>query len=261
MTKMSFIEKLNSLRANRKGDENAFLNLISSLYTERMFVYVLLAQKLSENWTKTIISHYIVSLVTCWETFFRDVFVFLLKRNPSIASEHAQNARVRKALGRAPGSEPDQTEYIASLFNFQNLESLLDAFGPFFGEDGSLDLPTNEHVLVNSKRYGWSMFSLPAIFPDWKENLDFILQERHRIIHDANHSCTVSRKDIRELEAVLFFYLQLFGILVSGRFELPWIKLDITTSVLSITFGTNSDWRNIVITFDDLLSDDWETLA
>ena len=214
MAKKSFIDKLNSLRANRKGEENVFANLVGSLYTERMFVHILLSQKLPEIWTRTIISNYVVSLVTCWETFFRDVFIFVLKRNPRIADELAQNAHVRKVLGRAPASQPDQAEYVASLFNFQNLDSLLEAFGPVLGEHGNLDIPTSEEVSVSSKRHGWAIFSLPTLFPGWKEDLDFILQERHRIIHDANHVCTISRKEIPGLESVLFSYLQLFGIFV-----------------------------------------------
>jgi len=261
LARKSFIDKLSSLRANRNGDENAFLNLTSNLYTERMFVRILISQKLPEIWTRTIISHYLVSLVTCWETFFRDVFVFLLKRNPNIADELAQNPNVKRVLGHAPTTQLDQEEYIASVFNFQNLDSLLDAFGPILGEHKSLDVPTNEEVFVNSKRDGWARFSLPALFPEWKLNLDFILQERHRIIHDANHSCTVSRKDIQHLESVLFFYLQLFGIFVSNRFHLPWIKLDVSTSYLNLISSIDDNSKNIVLTFDDLLSDEWETLA
>ncbi len=259
MARKPFIEKLNSLRANRNGDENVFLNFTSSLYTERMFVRIVIAEKLPEVWTKTIISHYIVSLVTCWETFFRDIFVFLLKRNPALAAQLAQNARVRKVLGRSPASEADQAEYIAGVFNFQNIDSLSEAFAPILGGHRGLDLPTREHVFVNSKARGWVKFSLPALFPEWKANLDFILQERHRIIHDANHSCTVTRRDIRQLESVLFFYLQLFGSFVSVRFDLPWIKLDVTTSYLRVAPGAKSNWRSIVITFDDLLAENWET--
>lgn len=260
MAKQTFIDKLISRRASRKGDENAFLNLVSNLYTERMLVRVLVSQKLPEIWTKLIISHYLVSLVTCWETFFRDVFVFLLNRNPGIADKFVHNTRVKKVLGRAPTTHPDQVEYIASIFNFQNLDSLLAAFGPILGEHETLDLPTKEDVFLHSKRKGWVIFNFPALFPEWKRDLDFILQERHRIIHDANHPCTVSRKDIQQLESVLFFYLQLFGILVSNRFHLPWIRLDIRTLALNLTSSMDEHLKNIVITFDDLIADDWVTL-
>ena len=260
MSKQTFIEKLTSRRANRKGEENVFLNLTSSLYRERKFVHILVSQRLSEIWTAKIISQYIVFLVTCWETFFRDVFVFLLKRYPNLADELKQNAKVKKILGHAPVNLLDQEEYIASIFNFQNLESLQDAFAPILGIHGNLELPAKENVFIHVKQKGWLPFDFLALFPNWIGDLDFTLQERHRIIHDANHSCTVSRKDIQRIESVLFFYLQLFGIFVSNRFQLPWIKFDITISYLKVVAATDHNLKDILISFDDLLSDDWEVL-
>ena len=229
MSNQTFIEKLISRRANRKGEENAFLNLTSNIYRERKYVHILISQKLPEVWTSMIISHYIVSLVTCWETFYRDIFVFLLKRHPDIVDKLKQNTKVNKVLGHAPINLPEQEEYIASIFNFQNLESLQEAFAPILGVKGNLELPTKEDIFVHAKGKGWLPFNLSALFPKWTNDLDFILQERHRIIHDANHSSTVSRTDIARIESVVFFYLQLFGIFVSNRFKLPWMKMDIRT--------------------------------
>jgi len=225
---------------------------------QRRFVNILLSQKFDEAWTSTIISHYIVSLVTCWETFFRDVFVFLLKRHPNISKKVKSSNKVKKILGRFAVKKVDQEEYIASIFNFQNLKSLRNAFAPILGSAENIDKPTKQTAFMYIKNKGWFEFNLPKMFPKWTNDLDFILQERHRIIHDANHSTNVTRKDIQRIETVLFFYLQLFGIYISNRFQLPWIKLNTRISALELAAKTKIDVKNVVLTFDDLLSNEWE---
>jgi hypothetical protein len=221
LPKDPIMQKLISLRANRKGEENAFVNLIGNLYRHRKFVHDMISEKLSESQMDMVISRYVVSLVTCWETFFRDVFVFLLKRHPSISDRLRLNKKVQRSLRRAPDDPAVEEEFIANIFNFQNLDSLRDAFAPILGTIGKLELPARQDAFIHVKGKGWLPFSLSNLFPKWKDDLNFILQERHRIIHDANHSGTISRKDIQRIESVLFFYLQLFGIFVSNRFQLP----------------------------------------
>lgn len=260
MSNQSFIDKLATRQANRKGGENAFLNLFNNFYNERRFIHVLITQNLSNGWTSTIISHYIVFLVICWETFFRDVFVFLLKQHPSLKNELQRNARVRKAMGRTKASTLDVDEYIADMFNFQNLESLQDAFAPALGIHNGLELPTEQLTFMNVREKGWLPFDFSSLFPTWNADLDFILQERHRIIHDANHRCTVSSSDIQRIECVLFYYLQLFGIFASDRFQLPWIKFNVKVSYLEVVTISNEYYKNILISFNDLLSDDWEVM-
>jgi hypothetical protein len=183
-----------------------------------------------------------------------------MKRHPRLAKDFGANPKVKKLLGRRSVNPLDQEEYLASMFNFQSLESLLEAFAPILGIRGNLDVPTNEEVYIHVKDKGWLPFNFATLFPNWDHDLDFILQERHHIIHDANHSCSVSKTDIRRIELVVFFYLQLFGAFVSNRFQLPWIKIDTETSYLKLYTTMNEHLKNVLISFDDLLSDDWELL-
>jgi hypothetical protein len=260
LARPKLIDKLSALQTSREGEENACFNLVRNVSKQRAFLHELISVNKHTSWTSQIISSYIVSLVSCWETFFRDVFVFLLKRNQTFSDALKKSKTVGKVLGHLPKGIVDQEEYIAHIFNFQNLHDIEDAFSLILGPNSGLRPPAEQDTLCFVSNKGWAQFSLSKLFPDWASDLDFILQERHRIIHDANYLSVVSNKYIQRIETELFFYLQLFGIFVSNNYQLPWVKLNTDIMAMQLVTSTAENCKAIVLTLDDLLSNDWEVM-
>ena len=68
---------------------------------------------------------YVCSLVTCWETFFRDLVIFICNHDKDIhdriVSEHVGDIPLGLTIG----------EFYVRKYNFQNLEQIRQAFDVF----------------------------------------------------------------------------------------------------------------------------------
>ena len=74
-----FMLTITSNLLNNLGDRNNFIHKELDYYKENK-------KKLDTN-LKIATGLYICSLITCWETFFRDLFIFLCDTDPIIKSE------------------------------------------------------------------------------------------------------------------------------------------------------------------------------
>jgi len=197
--------------------------------------------------------------VSIWETLFRDIFVYVIKKNPDcLDAFKKQKSKLTRNLNLIPPELAE--EFVAYLFNFQNQDSIEEVLVVLLGNQDGLKQLVQQSPLIAVRNKGITVFEMNKLFPNWRSDIDFLLAERHKIIHDANHRCSVKRKEIARLETELFLYQQLFGILFSTKYQLPWIKVDVGTKAFEITPETNEKKREVVLTIDDLLADDYETI-
>ena len=259
MKKLHLVEKLHRLSLNRKKEEEAFLNFISNTYRYRDFVRQFIADARWNEQIEIIISQYIVSLVSIWETFFRDIFVFVVKKNPNLVDE-IKKRKPKKIKGLVAVPPQLIEEFVATIFNFQNLDSIQEALAVVLGDKNVPKRIAEEKALIAVPRKGVTSIKLDQLFPDWRNDIDRIIAERHRIIHDANHRCIVTRKEISRWETELFLYLQLLGLFISRKFQLPWIKFNTEIIAFEVSPETSAKKKAMLLTIDDLLSNDYELL-
>jgi hypothetical protein len=257
--KPQLIEKLQSLSRNRGDGKGVFLNFISNSYRMRQYISCLISDRKNNQAIDIIISQHIISLVSIWETLFRDIFIYVVKKNPNcIEKLKIQKPKLKRNLNSIPIELAE--EFVAYLFNFQNQDSIEEALAVLLGNTNGLKQLVQQRTLIIIRHKGIASFEMDKQFPTWHNDIDFLLAERHKIIHDANHRCSVTRKEIAALETELFFYQQLLGILFSTKHKLPWIKINIDKVVFEVTSEIDERKRGVLLTINDLLADDYETV-
>ncbi|GAA3971425.1 hypothetical protein GCM10022246_24870 [Pedobacter ginsengiterrae] len=182
-------------RNSRKNSDNDFMatitfNLLENLSKRNNFIHKQIAhyKELDKQFDQDFgisAGFYICSLITCWETFFRDLFIFICDFDPSI------NQILRKEIDGESLGKLTVGEYFAAKYNFQNLEQMRKALDKIYRrQTASISdyFPTEIFQNVAMTR--------PSIIFFWiserrlQEKIEDVLATafniRHRLTHDAN---------------------------------------------------------------------------
>lgn len=81
---------------------------------------------------KTAYRQYFVFLISCWETYFRDVFVFVHSVDESRITTLLSKMRTETSINI--NTEINLSELLSKSFNFQNLNDLEEAYNGMWGE-------------------------------------------------------------------------------------------------------------------------------
>ena len=168
-----------------------------------------------------VCSYYYVALVGVWETFFRDLFVFLHTTDVELFERLLERVD-GKHRGQSVSIEEfdfDLCELVSKSFNFQNLDDINEAFGEFF-PDGIIEsacLSAIGPVYVDFEYC--DAICIDHTFPNWRELLGFVFRERHHIIHNSNYRFKLPPEPGKN-EAIMFLVPQIVGLIVANRFSL-----------------------------------------
>ena len=131
------LEEIKEYRKTRNvSADNEFMitittNLLKSISVRSNHMHLLLKsykeqkRKIDSN-LEIAIGTYICSLVTCWETFFRDLFIFISNNDNTICKKLCAEVSETIPLGLTIG------EFYARKYNFQNLNNTREAFDYIF---------------------------------------------------------------------------------------------------------------------------------
>ena len=147
-------------------------------------------------------------LVSCFETFLKDMFVAFVNTNDDCRARVLSDKNNRKVemadLAKILSGDLSLGRYMASNFTFQNLESAGTAYQRF------LNIPL--HEVLNRRR------KIDGRIRRFREVFDEILETRHKIIHDAYLDLYLDREVLEFYVAVLErFVADLLGFLRSER--------------------------------------------
>lgn len=95
------------------------LNFLQNIYDNSILMHSIIA---NENNTKTLVTiesrQYSVFLVSCWETFFRDIFVYVYSIDKKSLSKLVNKFKPFKKNDSR--NEIELAELLSESFNFQN---------------------------------------------------------------------------------------------------------------------------------------------
>lgn len=213
------IQQLKGSREN--AIDEYYLSFIVNIYKEMSFrdYFTKQTDDIKENQAlyETAISYSIISLVSCWETFFRDVFVFIINSNENIKSMLLQNEDTEK---QSKLVEFDAVaDYFSKLYNFQRINEIKEAFYKVLNEIdifltvGDFIIPYIEDGIVYK-------FSLNHSFQKWLELVEYIFEERHKIVHDANYNTDIKINDLEKAENAFLYFPQIFSIWLNLKFSI-----------------------------------------
>jgi len=199
------VQEINDLKSSREIIEDFLYNFVSNSARYVIFMHDILAKKHSEDYLNVPISQYIVSLVTCWETYFRDMFVFLSKADEQFLNDVISMNNIVVKEHEFIREDFSLAEFISKFFNFQNLNNTEKAFRPLFeGESFFIVLNHYERQFFLPNKGIIHDFSLRKIDSNWYELIDNFFEIRHRIIHDANYRLKIKNSIIIKTESIFY---------------------------------------------------------
>ena len=189
---------------------------------------------------------YVVALACHLETFFRDIFRYVLENDQKV-----YNQIVQAELIRVP-SERDlvahgvtRFDFVAETLTLQSAGSIASALDPFFSPNGfrfAVEHTQHEYAVLTKSECGRG-FPL-SLFPDWWQDLSNIFEMRHEFTHDANSTASVTAQEIARLESLAVL--------------LPQYVVMMVGAVRIVAVGPDHGKLPAMLLVEDLLSEDWE---
>lgn len=261
------ILELKQYRKTRKVSDNDFMlgttmNLLSNLAVRSNIIHGELRryreiEKQADENLKVLIGYYISSLITCWETFFRDLFIFICNEDADIKSRLNIDVSDALALDLTIG------EYTARKYNFQNLTNTREAFDYIFAKNTTelSDYFTNNVIngLIVSgyaKMFEWIAKGIFKKKVDELLALGFSL--RHKITHDANYRIDISGILLSEIEHVFQVIPQFFVSHIAERYGQKRIVFNIEHKFVHVTDSPSEKELHYAFTIDDFISTNWK---
>jgi len=193
------------------------------------------------------LSQHVISLVSICETFLRDVFSFIVRIDARF-KENIITTYSLKMKNPISNVVIEIDDILSEYFNFQDIRDIEYAFKPmiieeeFFDNIGNFVLP-----FYNHQKDEIGKFCLNISIDNWKELFNEIIQERHKITHDANYITQLDINLIERYQKVMFYFPQVFTFWISGKYNLPYFAMHIEGKG-SIPY---------ILRLEDL-SEDWE---
>jgi hypothetical protein len=235
-------------REFHRGDPQEFVLgfLVNYSAPARLMHSFLPPTKGKEDILQAAMRAYIIGIAACVETFLRDLYFFLLKRNPNLLLRALNDSNRRESANRLPRyllAGVSAEEFAASA-SFQNAEAIDQNLSIFFSASFFEILDQFELIcdIPSARRTGPALLKLP---PCWQADLDRVFSLRHEFAHDANSKTQVRTEEMQRIETAALLICQIAALL-------PGIEPSIIASGRSLP---------AILLVADLISDDWEIAA
>jgi hypothetical protein len=190
---------------------------------------------------------YVIGMASSLETYFRDLYLHVIQRDPVVLQRALQANGRRESLSAITRYIADgltEAEVASAQVSFQNAESIDRNFSVFFGQSFFEVLDQFEALcaIPSVNKPGLANFRL---FPGWHDQLARIFVLRHEFAHDANSKTLINPKEMQSLETTAILVCQVTALLpaISSR---PPNDQNVVPAILLIA---------------DLISEDWEVVS
>ncbi|WP_437992294.1 HEPN domain-containing protein [Sorangium sp. So ce145] len=189
---------------------------------------------------------YVIALAGHLETFFRDIFRYILENNPEVYNQIVQGEHIRVPVERDLAAHGvNRHDFVAEAFTLQSAGSIASALDPLFSPKGfrfAVEHSQLEYAVPARSAMGRG-FPLSA-FPDWWQDLSKILDLRHEFAHDANSTASVDAFEMARLESLAVLLPQYVTIMVGA--------------VRLVAGSPCHEELPVMLLVEDLLANDWQ---
>lgn len=261
--KPKVVNEIIELRDSREDVLNFMTNFLENVGLRYNFIHDLLKdykakeQKSNQN-IKIASGLYLSSLVTCWETFLKDVVVFLVEVDEN-AKENVKKFLIEKQITEEELQKHGISlgEFITKQFNFQNLSDATEAFNFLFNDNKA-----NITEYIYTTMSGDIIFSSPNFILYWmqqKEDVSANLEEillkvfsiRHKVVHDANFIFDIDAEFMTKAEDCFILFPQFISIWLSERYNQKRSVINKENKTLRLTEKPDKDEMLFVFSRQD----------
>jgi hypothetical protein len=218
------IEELINLRNSRKSADDFSSNFLMNFYENCKLMHSHL-KKDEASKELVLIAHrqYFVFLVSSWETFFRDFFIYIHSKNEESISDLLKKNNVK--YDSTSLNTITLPELLSKSFNFQNLDDIELAFNTLWGSDFFEYVCNAETGYCGIHGKITRSLCINTLFPDWHHVIKTTFNVRHKVIHDANFRPEFDIHFIQKSETIFLLVPQLVAYFLIDRFNLEHMSL------------------------------------
>ena len=167
----------------RGNPDNLELNHVGNISRYCRFVHSMHDKGLSNEELTILYFNHITALVTCLETYHRDLIILVLNQNQSL--------RDKVFCELSSDSKHDEPSLqIASIIDskchLQDLPGIKESFRQMLGID-YIEIAQNPISPCAFSGKFYNQYSILDIHPNWLGILQRLYEELHNVIHDANY--------------------------------------------------------------------------
>ena len=205
------------------------------------------------------IGNYICGLVTCWETFFMEMFIFLCNNDRVIKAIFEQKHDGEDLQGLTIG------EYAAIQYSFQNLERTRQAFDLAFGKTTTkftehLDVNLFSNMAFTSQLRLMSWVSDPAYLTLINVALETAFETRHKFTHDANYTINLETEMLANIEEIFQILPQLFMHNIAIRYNLSRTVFHTVHFYLRKTDQPEDAEKSYIFSAAEFMARNWQVI-
>ncbi|MGG3124025.1 hypothetical protein ABEP18_25910 [Priestia megaterium] len=226
--KPNLLNELVDLKHNRTDFNDFSLNFISNLSQRyNLMRHVLKSKELrkDEQMISIAVGQYISSIVTCWETYFRDTFVYVVEQDSHVESK-INDLIIQKGLStkELKSAQLNLSDYGSKQYNFQDLSDTCNALNFLLDDNKNriTDFIDDSLSDITFKSPNFVLYWLQEK-KDISQELYSVLEEgfeiRHKIVHDANYTYKVDSNFINTFEDCMVIFPQLLSISLAKKFN------------------------------------------
>lgn len=243
------IKEILELRESRQSIDDFNFNFLKNFseYSQLMH-FTLKKDNVSKEFKETAYRQYFVFLVSCWETYFRDIFVYVYSGDIQSIKKLIQEMKITESTPEL--GDITLEELLSKSFNFQNIDSIKTAYSSLWGDDFLEYICNIEITSLGLNGKIMNGFVISSLFPEWQEILHISFNTRHKVIHDANYRPDFDNYLIQQAEALFLMIPQLATYFLAEHFNLETIA--ITDGKYQIPY---------LFSIHDILADDWQVVT
>jgi hypothetical protein len=241
---------IRALKASR-GPENEFLMRLLGNYSRAaaLMHFVLAKGGEDDGLLGQAIRNYVINIVSCLETFFRDSFIYCLSADKEVLTRKLAKLKdVKWSPSLVHANLSDDlgfAELVANELKFQNIEEVDSNMSQIFSDKPFLDaIGKTEFPCCVQGKIG--TLKLDEYRAEWKKEFAKLFAYRNDFVHDANLPCAISRKEMAGLEASALIICQLTAFAIAMKMK---------SAAILIASPSNCP---ALLTVTDLIATDWE---
>ena len=217
---------------------------------------------------KIAVGQYIASIVTCWETLFRDVFVEIIQIDDSIYQRVKICIKSNNVIITDIESK-DITigEFMSKQYNLQNIDSICQAFNFLLDKNYDtifeyLSDVLQHNIYFTSKSYVMLLMQERGSLSNEIEKIvRKAFEIRHKVVHDANFYFDFDAIEMMKMEECLVIFPQLFMVWLTHEYKQKGLAFNFKEGYIRLTCSLEKDEGWCIIGTKDLKGKDWEIIT
>jgi hypothetical protein len=221
-----------------------------------MHTIIPLAKEKKPDIFQTAMRSYIIGIAACLETYFRDLYLHTLERNPALletALEQIKEGEKLATLHRNLSDGISFPELAMSRATFRSAEEIDRHYSIFFKPNTFLDSLDEFELICGMPAIDRPGRARLRLDDGWRKHLAKIFILRHEFAHDANSKSEIDAREMQSLETTAVLLPQVASHLEPFRKELSAeLKEDMREN-------PGGMWVPAVLIIKDLIAEDWVT--